>query len=53
MCSSTRGPAMVPFLVTCPTRKVENSCSFVSFSSEAVLSRTWLTDPGALERSGR
>ena len=53
MCSSMRGPAMAPSLVTCPTRNTPHPLSFASRMSCAAHSRTWDTLPGALAMSGR
>ena len=47
MCSSTRGPATVPSLVTCPTMKMEMPLLFASRRKTPVDSRTWETLPGA------
>ena len=47
MCSSTRGPASWPSLVTCPTRKMATFDCLAKRTSMAVLSRIWLTEPGA------
>ena len=47
MCSSTRGPATVPSLVTWPTIKTETPSPFASPKSTEVASRTWETLPGA------
>ena len=47
MCSSTRGPASDPSLVTWPTRITAVPCSLATRSSRAATSRTWPTVPGA------
>ena len=47
MCSSTRGPAMPPSLVTWPTRNTLVPVSLAKRTRRAALSRTWLTEPGA------
>ena len=52
-CSSTRGPASAPSLVTCPTRKVAMPSPLASSIRRAPHSRTWLTLPGADSRLGR
>jgi hypothetical protein len=46
MCSSTRGPAMPPSLVTWPTRNTLVPAPWRS-APAARDSRTWLTEPGA------
>ena len=46
MCSSTRGPAIAPSLVTCPTRSVVTPRSLATRISRAVHARTWPTLPG-------
>src|SRR5205823_4447663 len=46
-CSSTRGPATEPSLVTWPTRIVATPDSFATRNSRPAASRTWATDPGA------
>ena len=53
MCSSIRGPAIAPSLVTWPTRNTAVPLSLESRSSRLVHSRIWLTEPGALASSGR
>ena len=53
MCSSTRGPAIDPCLVTWPIRNVVVGSVLVTSNSAAVDSLTWATDPGADVRSGR
>ena len=53
MCSSIRGPAMAPSLVTCPTRKIAVPLSLARRMSRLVHSRIWLTLPGAEAISGR
>jgi hypothetical protein len=47
MCSSTRGPASAPSLVTWPTRNTVVSVSLAKRTSLRALSRTWETLPGA------
>ena len=47
MCSSTRGPASAPSLVTWPTRMVVTSSRLAMRVSCAAHSRTWATEPGA------
>ena len=47
MCSSTRGPAIAPSLVTCPTRKTGNCRGLANCMMREVHSRTWLTLPAA------
>ena len=47
MCSSTRGPASVPSLVTCPTRNSAMPDCFAKRTSCAADSRTCATLPGA------
>lgn len=47
MCSSTRGPARAPSLVTCPTRKTLTPVCLAQRISWEVTSRTWETEPGA------
>ena len=51
-CSSTRGPASAPSLVTWPTSTVARSRLLASRTSRAAHSRTWATDPGAEPSSG-
>ena len=53
MCSSTRGPAMAPSLVTWPTRNSTHPDSLAKRISRAAASRTWDTEPGAEAMSGR
>ncbi len=53
MCSSTRGPAMVPSLVTWPTRITVKPRALASRISSCAEARTWLTVPGALSRLSR
>ena len=53
MCSSTRGPAMAPSLVTWPTRKTGQPVVLAKRISRLALSRTWLTEPGEEAMSGR
>ncbi len=48
MCSSTRGPAMAPSLVTCPTRTSEKPLDFAIRISSKLHARTCDTVPGAL-----
>ena len=48
MCSSTRGPASVPSLVTCPTSTRAKPRDLASRISSAAQVRTWATVPGAL-----
>ena len=48
MCSSTRGPAIVPSLVTCPTSTSAKPRALASRISSKALARTWPTVPGAL-----
>ena len=45
-CSSVRGPATEPSLVTCPTRIVAIARSLATAVSAAATSRTWVTPPG-------
>ena len=47
MCSSTRGPASVPSLVTWPTSTSAKPRVLASRISSAAQARTWLTVPGA------
>ena len=47
MCSSTRGPAMVPSFVTWPTSSTAVPVCLAKRTRRAALSRTWLTLPGA------
>ena len=51
MCSSTRGPAIAPSFVTCPTRKTDTPAFFPKKARRAAHSRTWPTEPGAPGRS--
>ncbi len=51
-CSSIRGPAIAPSLVTCPTSTTAMCRSFASRTSAPVTSRTWVTPPGAPSTSG-
>ncbi len=53
MCSRTRGPAIDPSFVTCPTRKTGVSVVFAYAIKRAVTSRICVTVPGALWSSGR
>ena len=46
-CSSTRGPAIEPSLVTCPTSTTGSPRSLASPVSATVTARTWVTPPGA------
>ena len=48
MCSSTRGPAIAPSLVTWPTSTSANPRDLASRISSKLDARTWLTLPGAL-----
>ncbi len=48
MCSSTRGPASAPSLVTWPTSTMLQPLAFACRVSSAEHSRTWATLPGAL-----
>ena len=53
MCSSTRGPAMAPSLVTWPTSSsavLRRRATSISAWAEA---RTWATDPAAESRPSR
>ena len=45
-CSSARGPATEPSLVTCPTRMVVSDRSLATAVSADATSRTWVTPPG-------
>ena len=47
ICSSTRGPAMLPSLVTWPTSTSAVPRSLAKRISSCALARTWLTVPGA------
>jgi hypothetical protein len=47
MCSSTRGPAMLPSLVTCPTSISAKPCVFAARISSNAAARTCVTLPGA------
>ena len=47
MCSSTRGPAMLPSLVTWPMRITGMSVRLARLTKSEVHSRTCVTDPGA------
>src|SRR5260363_352127 len=47
ICSSTRGPARLPSLVTCPTMMIVTQDCLASRVSCAAHSRTCATDPGA------
>ena len=53
MCSSTRGPAREPSLVTCPTRKTLHPLTLARRISMDAHSRTCETLPGAEAISGR
>ena len=44
-CSSTRGPAIAPSLVTCPTRTQAMLRSLATAVRAAATARTWLTPP--------
>ena len=46
-CSSMRGPAMLPSLVTCPTRMSGRADSLHVRSSAVATSRTWLGPPAS------
>ena len=48
MCSSTRGPAIAPSLVTWPTSTTEKFRVFASRISSKLQARTWDTVPGAM-----
>ena len=52
MCSSTRGPASPPSLVTWPTSTTAMPRSLAIDTNRAALSRTWATEPAAEEISG-
>ena len=45
-CSSSRGPAMAPSLVTCPTMITAMPRRFATRTNALVTSRTWVTPPG-------
>src|SRR3546814_19651888 len=47
MCSNTRGPAIFPSFVTCPTRMRAVPLVFAKEMSSCEQARTWLTVPGA------
>ena len=47
ICSSTRGPAMLPSLVTWPTSTTAVPRSLAKRTSSCAEARTWLTVPGA------
>ena len=51
MCSSTRGPAKAPSLVTCPTKNRAHPAALAAPASSAAHWRTWPTEPGALLNS--
>ena len=53
MCSSTRGPAIAPSLVTCPTSMIAQPLVLARRISTEADSRTCETEPGALASSGR
>ena len=53
MCSSTRGPAMTPSLVTWPTRISTNPRCLATRINSCAAPRTWLTVPGALSSVSR
>ncbi len=44
-CSSERGPAIAPSLVTCPTRTSATSALLAAAVRAAVTARTWVTPP--------
>ncbi len=44
-CSSERGPAIAPSLVTCPTRTIATPVDFAVAVSAVVTERTWVTPP--------
>ena len=46
-CSSNRGPAMLPSLVTWPTKIIATLRALASCTSRNAHSRTWVTEPGA------
>ncbi len=50
MCSSTRGPAICPSLVTWPTKATENPRRLARRTSSCAEVRTWATVPGAESR---
>ncbi len=47
MCSTTRGPAIWPSLVTCPTIRSAAPLALANRISAWAEPRTWLTVPGA------
>ena len=53
MCSSTRGPAIMPSLVTWPTSTSTKPRRLASRISSCAAPRTWLTVPGALSSVSR
>ena len=53
MCSSTRGPAIAPSLVTWPTRNTAQPVVLAMRINRLAHSRTCETLPGALAMSGR
>src|SRR5260221_10801520 len=53
MCSSTRGPAISPSLVTWPTSTTTKPRRLASPISSCAAPRTWLTVPGALSSVSR
>src|SRR6516165_989567 len=53
MCSSTRGPAIMPSLVTWPTSSRLKPRRLASLISSAAEARTWATVPGAESRLSR
>ena len=53
MCSSTRGPAMSPLLVTCPMMNTGMPAVFAACSSAVAHSRTCDVDPGEPVASSR
>ena len=53
MCSNTRGPAMSPLLVTCPTMNTGMPVVLAACSSAVAHSLTCDTDPGEPVASSR
>ena len=51
-CSSTRGPARPPSLVTCPTKTIGRSRALASCTRRCAQPRTCATEPGAEFSSG-
>ena len=51
-CSSTRGPAIAPSLVTCPTSTVAMPRSLATAISAAATARTWVTPPAVPSTAG-